>query len=74
MSSVAKVIEISSQSKKSFEEAIRDGVARASETVKGITAAWVSNQQVECEGGKIVGYRVNLRITFVLEGGKKKKK
>jgi dodecin len=56
--SVAKVIEISSQSKKSFEDAIQEGVTRAAETVQGITAAWVSNQQVECDGGKIVGYPV----------------
>ena len=72
--SVAKVIEISSQHPKSFEEAIRQGIERAAETINGIRGAWVSEQQVEIQGGKITGYRVNLRITFLLEGGKSKKK
>lgn len=71
--SVAKVIEISSLHRDSFEAAIKEGVRRASETVKGIRSAWVSEQHVEVEDGKIRGYRVNLRITFLLEGGKSKK-
>jgi dodecin len=72
--SVAKVIEISSQSKKSFEDAVKQAITRASETIKGIKAAWVADQQVEVEDGEVVGYRVNLRVTFILEGKKKAKK
>ena len=72
--SVAKVIEISSQSPKSFEEAIREGIQRAAETVTGIQSAWVAEQHVQVEGGKITGYRVNLRITFMLESAGKSKK
>jgi flavin-binding protein dodecin len=65
--SVAKIIEISSESSESFEHAIRSGIEKASKTVHGIKGAWVSEQKVHVEGGKIVSYRVNLRITFVLE-------
>jgi flavin-binding protein dodecin len=74
--SVAKVIEISSQSNKGFEDAIAQGIKRAAETVHGIKGAWVAEQQVEVKNDKVVGYRVNLRVTFVLEGegGKKGKK
>jgi dodecin len=72
--SVAKVIEISSQHPKSFEDAIRQGIQRAAETVNGIRGAWVSEQQVEVQNGRITGYRVNLRITFLLESAAKSKK
>lgn len=74
MPSVAKVIEISSESTKSFEDAIEKGIGRASETVDDIRAAWVAGQQVDVKGGKVTAYRVNLRVTFVLGGGKKAKK
>ncbi|MGI9015074.1 MAG: dodecin family protein [Phycisphaerales bacterium] len=65
--SVAKVIEISSSSKKGFEDAIANGVAKAAETVDQIKGAWVKEQQVVVEGGKVVEYRVNLQITFILK-------
>ena len=71
--SVAKVIEISAQHSDGFEAAIKEGITRASETVKGIKGAWVSEQHVEVQNGKVVGYRVNLRVTFILEGGKSRK-
>jgi dodecin len=64
--SVAKVIEISSESKKSFEDAISDGIARASKTVKNIKTAWIKEQQVLVKDGKVVGYRVDMKVTFVL--------
>lgn len=72
--SVAKVIELSAQHKDSFEEAIKEGIRRASETIHGIRGAWVSEQHVEVTNGKISGYRVNLRITFILESAKSGKK
>lgn len=67
---VAKVIEISASSTKSFEHAINEGIARASETVNNVCGAWVKEQKIEIENGKIVEYRVNLQITFIL-GSKK---
>lgn len=65
--SVAKVIEISSSSTVSFDDAVKSGIAKASETVKNIKSAWVQDQQVSVENGKITEYRVILKLTFVLE-------
>jgi len=65
--SVAKIIEISSSSKKSFEDAIDKGISRASKTIKHIAGAWVKEQSVAVENGKITRYQVNLMVTFVLE-------
>jgi len=65
--SVAKVEEISSSSTTSFEDAIQNGVARASQTLRNIKSAWVKEQHVRVEDGKVVGYQVNLVITFVLD-------
>jgi flavin-binding protein dodecin len=67
--SVAKVIEISSSSPKSFEDAIREGVVRADKTLNNIQAAWIKEQQVTIAKGKITGYRVNMMVTFVLDDG-----
>lgn len=64
--SVAKVSEISSASEKSFEDAIKVGIERANKTLKNITGAWVQDQKVDVEGGKIVRYRINMKVTFVL--------
>ena len=64
--SVAKVIELSSTSQQSFEDAIQRGVARASSSLRGIQSAWVKEQSVSIENGQINGYRVNLMITFIL--------
>ena len=65
--SVARVTEISSTSTKSFEDAVEQGVTRAAETLRNVRSAWVKEQQVRVEGGKIVGYQVNMMVTFVLE-------
>lgn len=65
--SVAKVIELSSTSKKSFEDAITQGIARATKTVHNIRSAWIKEQRVDVEGGKIQSYQVNMQVTFVLE-------
>ena len=70
--SVAKVIEIISTSKDSFEDAIKQGVERASATISGVAAAWVKDQSVEVNKGKITEYRVTLKVTFALKGGKGK--
>ena len=65
--SVAKIIEISADSDTSFDDAIREGIRRASKTIKQIKGAWVQDQQVDVENNEIVKYRVHLKVTFVLE-------
>ena len=66
--SVARVTEISSTSSQSFEDAVRQGIERATRTLRGVTAAWVQDQRISIRDGKISEYQVNLRVTFVLEG------
>jgi len=68
--SVAKVIELISTSSKSFDDAVSKGISRASKTISGITGAWVKDQSVEVDNGKVTEYRVILKVTFVLKGGK----
>jgi dodecin len=70
---VAKIIEVSASSKKSFEDAVAVGVATASETISDIQGAWVQEQKVVVSKGKVVEYRVQMKITFVLQGKAKKK-
>jgi len=65
--SVAKVTEIIASSDKSFEDAVAQGINRASKTIKGITGAWVESQKVTVNDGKIDQYRVNMKVTFVLK-------
>lgn len=65
--SIARITEISSTSKKSFEDAIQSGVARATQTLRNVRSAWVKEQQIQIENGKIAEYQVNLMITFVLD-------
>ncbi len=65
--SLAKIVEISSESTASFEDAINEGIQTASKTVQNIKGAWVKEQQVVVEDGKVVSYRVDLKITFVLD-------
>lgn len=65
--SVAKIIEISSESPKSFEDAIQDGVSKASKTIHNIKSAWVKEQHVVVDNGKVAMYRVDLKVTFVLD-------
>ena len=65
--SIARVVEISSTSEKGFEDAIQQGIARASKTLRGIRGAWVKEQEVSVQADKIVAYEVILKVTFVLE-------
>jgi flavin-binding protein dodecin len=65
--SIARITEISSTSTKSFEDAIQSAVSRATKTLRNVRGAWVKEQQIKIEEGKIVEYQVNLMITFVLE-------
>ena len=64
--SVAKVSEIIASSGKSFEDAVKQGVVRANKTLQNVTGAWVKDQKVKVENGKITEYRVTLKIIFIL--------
>jgi len=66
--SVAKVIEIKSSSKKSFEKAVENGIETACQSLENVTGAWVGSQEVVVEGGKVTEYRVMMKVTFVLNG------
>jgi flavin-binding protein dodecin len=65
--SVARVTEISSTSTKGFEDAVREGIKRATQTLRGVRSAWVKEQQVRVHDGEVVEYQVNMMVTFVLE-------
>ena len=65
--SVAKVTEITSSSKKSFEDAIQTGIKRAGKTLDNISGAWIQEQKVVVSGDKITEYRVNMKVSFVLK-------
>lgn len=65
--SVAKVIEVIAQSDKSFEDAAQQGIARATDSLSDVTGAWIKDQKVVVSGGKIVEYRVVMKVTFVLK-------
>lgn len=65
--SVAKVTEITSTSKKSFEDAVENGIERANKTLKNISGAWVADQSVSVKDGKVSSYQVRMKVTFILE-------
>jgi len=65
--SIAKVSEISATSSKSFEDAVQTGLTRAARTLRNIRSAWVKEQHVRCDNGKITEYQVNMMVTFVLD-------
>ena len=65
--SVARVTEISATSDTSFEDAIKVGIERATQTLRGVKSAWVKEQEVQLNDNGVTGYKVNLLITFVLE-------
>lgn len=64
---VAKVVEITSESSENFEDAIKRGIARAEKSLKNVRGAWVAEQKVVVENGQVTSYRVNLRVSFVLD-------
>jgi flavin-binding protein dodecin len=65
--SVAKIIELSAESPKSFEDAIQNGITQASKTIHGIKSAWVKEQHAVIDNGKVTLFRVDLKVTFVLD-------
>jgi dodecin len=64
--SVAKVVEIISSSKESFDDAVKTGIERACKTLENVQGAWVQDQKVSITDGKVTEYRVTLKITFIL--------
>lgn len=64
---IAKVIEITAESDRSFEDAIQQGISGATETLHNVRSAWVKEQQVIVRDNKIAGYRVDLKVTFVVD-------
>ncbi len=64
---IAKIIEVSSDSAVSFQDAIESGIQRAERTVKNVKGAWISEQKLTIENGKITNYRVMMRLSFVIE-------
>jgi flavin-binding protein dodecin len=65
---IAKIIELSAESPKSFEDAVQDGISRASKTIHGIKSAWTKEQHVVDDNGKAVLFRMDRKVTFVLDG------
>lgn len=72
--SVARVTEISATSRKSFDDAVAQGVKRANDTLRNVQSAWVKEQYVRVTKGKVDHYQVNMMVTFILEDEKKSKK
>jgi dodecin len=64
---VARVTEISATSSQSFEDAIKQGLERATRSLRGVTSAWIKEQQVKLRDGRIAEYQVNMQVTFVLD-------
>jgi len=64
---IARVTEITASSKKSFDDAVEKGITRANKTLKNVQGAWVQDMKVKVDKGKIAEYRVNMKVTFVLE-------
>jgi dodecin len=64
---IAKIIEISSDSSVSFQDAIEAGIKRAEKTVNNVKGAWIAEQKLTIDKGKITSYRVIMRISFVIE-------
>ena len=65
--SVARVTEISATSSQSFDDAVRQGLERATKTLRNVTGAWVKEHRVSLENGKVKNYQVNMQVTFVLD-------
>ncbi|MGL4230296.1 MAG: dodecin family protein [Casimicrobium sp.] len=64
--SVARITEITAESKKSFDDAIKIGIDRACKTLKNVQGAWIQDQKIVVSKGKITGYRVSMKVTFIL--------
>jgi flavin-binding protein dodecin len=70
---IAKIIEIISGSKKSFDDAMKQGIARVNDSVTEVTGAWIKDQRVVVSKGKVVEYRVVMKVTFIVKASSRKK-
>ena len=70
MGSIAKVVEVVAQSDKSFDDAAQQAVRETAKTVRGLKSIWIDNFSGTIKNGKIVEYRVNAKLTFIIERGK----
>lgn len=70
--SVARITEISSTSTKSFEDAVQQGIQRATATLRNVRGAWIKKQEVQVEGNRISAYKVTMKVTFILEDSAQK--
>ena len=68
MSTIVKVIEVIAQSEKGFDDAARTAVSEAAKTLKGIKSIWIDNLSGEVEGDRLVKFRVNAKVSFLVEG------
>ncbi len=64
---IGRIVEISAMSKESFDDAVKQGIARAEASLRHIKGAWVKDMRVDVENGKITGYQVNMQVTFLME-------
>ena len=67
MGDVARVIEITARSSEGWEDAVRVGLSRANDTLRGVQSAWIKEQKVEFKDGEISAYQVDMLVTFVLD-------
>ena len=67
MATVARVTTITARSQSSFDDAIREGISRANQTLRNVSGAWVKEQKVDIEGGNVTAWQVTLEVTFVLD-------
>lgn len=65
--SIARVTEITASSKKSFDDALKHGIERATKTLHNVTGAWIQDQEIHVSEGAISEYRVHLKVTFILD-------
>jgi len=65
--SVARITEISASSTKSFDDAVQQGIQRATATLRNVRSAWIKEQEVQVENNRITAYKVTMKVTFVLE-------
>lgn len=67
MASIAKIIELSADSEKSFDDALQQGIKRATDTLRNVRSVWIQDQEVILEGGAVKLYRLHLKVTFKLD-------
>ncbi len=65
--SIARVTEVIARSTKSFDDAIQDGVERATQTLENVTSVWIQDQTLDIKDNKIIGYKVAMKVTFILK-------